>query len=166
MSISFIRIDDRVLHGQTVTRWLGTKPCKGILIVDNNIANDPFQVKIFKNAAPTGIKVGIYDEKEGANRIAKAMQVENGYFLICKTPRTLVNLMRAGVDFGKTVNVGPMSARANTITVSRNCSLTEDEVEAFAELDAAGIEIQFQLIPDNSAAAWKSIKAKIESKKG
>lgn len=165
MSLTLVRIDDRVLHGQTLTRWLGTRPCKGILIVDDGIVKDEFQCKIFKNAAPTGVKVGIYGEEEGAKRIGKAMEVDNGYFLICKSPRTLVNLAKLGVDFGKTVNVGPMSARANTVTVGRNCSLTPDEIEAFGELDALGVDVQFQLIPDNPVTGWKSIKGKIENKK-
>lgn len=165
MSVTLVRIDDRVLHGQTVTRWLGTRPCKGILIVDTGIANDEFQTKIFKNAAPTGVKVGVFDETEGAKRIKKAMEVKNGYFLICKSPRTLINLLGKGVDFGKTVNVGPMSARANTLTVGRNCSLTDDEIKAFEELEQAGITVEFQLIPDNSITSWESIKEKIEKEK-
>ena len=163
MSVTLVRIDDRVLHGQTVTRWLGTRPCKGILIVDDVIVNDEFQKRIFKNAAPAGIKVGIYGEEEGAKKIAKAMEVESGYFLICKTPRTLVDLKKKGVDFGKIVNVGPMSPRTGTTTVGRNCSLTEDEVKAFQELEDLGIEVQFQLIPDNPITSWKSIKSKIEN---
>ena len=162
MSVTLIRIDDRVLHGQTVTRWVGTRPCKGILIVDNEIANDPFQTKIFKNAAPTGIKVGVFDEEEGAKRITKANSVANGYFVIVKSPRTLVNLLEAGVDLGKKVNVGPMSARANTTVVGRNCALTEDEAEPFEELTQKGIEVEFQLIPDASPTLWNSIKEKLK----
>lgn len=164
MSITLVRIDDRVLHGQTVTRWLGTRPCKGILIVDDGVARDEFQTKIFKNAAPTGVKVGVFGEEEGGKRITKAMSVKNGYFVICKSPRTLVNLLNAGVDFGKNVNVGPMSARANTVVVGRNCALTRDEAEAFEELEQRGITVEFQLIPDNSVTPWKSIKEKMNKK--
>lgn len=164
MSVTLVRIDDRVLHGQTVTRWLGTRPCKGILIVDDGVAKDEFQTKIFKNAAPAGIKVGVYDEEEGGKRITKAMSVDNGYFVICKSPRTLVHLLDAGVDFGKKVNVGPMSARANTISAGRNCALTEDEAAAFEELEQRGIKVEFQLIPDHTATPWKSVKEKLNKK--
>ena len=161
MSISFVRIDDRVLHGQIVTRWSKLKPCKGILIIDDVIVNDPFQKKIFLNSAPNGVKVGIYDVKEGKEKIEKAQTVSNGYFVICKSPRTLVNLKKIGADFGDKINVGPMSARSNTLTVGRNCSLTEDEITAFEELANMGILVEFQLIPDEAPTSWETIKNKI-----
>lgn len=165
MPISFVRIDDRVLHGQIVTRWSKLKPCKGILIVDDNIVNDKFQKKIFLNSAPAGIKVGIFSVQEGKDRIAKAQSVANGYFLICKTPRTLVDLKKIGADFGEIVNVGPMSSRPNALTVGRNCSVTDDEILAFQELSDMGITLEFQLIPDNSAISWSTIKDKIDKLK-
>ena len=165
MSISFVRIDDRVLHGQIVTRWSKLKPCKGILIIDDIIVNDSFQKKIFLNSAPAGVKVGIYSVEEGKERIAKAQSVVNGYFVICKTPRTLVNLKKIGADFGDKVNVGPMSARPNTLTVGRNCSLTDDEILAFQELSDMGISVEFQLIPDETPTSWSTIKNKIDKLK-
>lgn len=162
MTVSFVRIDDRVLHGQIVTRWSKAKPCKGILIVDNEIANDKFQKQIYSSAAPVGIKVGIFDELEGSKRVKRAMEVTNPYFLICKSPRTLVNLINMGVNFGEAINVGPMSARADTLTVGRNCSLTDDEIAAFRELSDLGKKVEFQLIPDNTATSWKVINEKVE----
>lgn len=161
MSVSFVRIDDRVLHGQIVTRWTKTKPCKGIVIVDETIANDKFQKQIFLSAAPEGIKVGIFGLEEGAKRIKRAMEVTNPYFLICKSPRTLVNILDAGTDFGDSINVGPMSSRADTITIGKNCSLTSDEITAFSELVKRGKNIEFQLIPDYTAVSWDTMKAKI-----
>ena len=29
MVVTFVRIDDRMIHGQTVTRWAKEKPCDG-----------------------------------------------------------------------------------------------------------------------------------------
>ena len=31
MVVSFVRIDDRMIHGQTVTRWAKEKPCWKLL---------------------------------------------------------------------------------------------------------------------------------------
>lgn len=161
MPITFTRIDDRLLHGQIVTRWSKLLDCKGILIIDDKVAEDPFQKKIFLNSAPAGVKVGVYTVQVGAEKINKAQTVKNGYFVICKSPRTLVNLINAGADFGKRINVGPMSPRENTITVGRNCCLTDDEIKAFQELEDLGIKVEFQLIPDNAPTGWSTIKDKI-----
>lgn len=161
MSISLVRIDDRLLHGQIVTRWSKLLACKGILIVDDKAANDSFQTKIFLNSAPAGVKVGVYTVAVGAEKINKAQTVANGYFVICRTPRTLVDLKKAGANFGDAINVGPMSPRENTITVGRNCCLSDDEIAAFEELEEMEIKVDFQLIPDNAPTNWASIKEKI-----
>ena len=39
MSVSFIRIDDRMIHGQTCTRWAREYPCDGLVAVNDKAAN-------------------------------------------------------------------------------------------------------------------------------
>ena len=36
--ISFIRIDDRMIHGQTCTRWSLEYPCTGLIAVNDKAA--------------------------------------------------------------------------------------------------------------------------------
>ena len=38
MSVSFLRIDDRMIHGQTVTRWSLEYPCDGLIAVNDKAA--------------------------------------------------------------------------------------------------------------------------------
>ena len=40
MSVSFIRIDDRMIHGQTCTRWAREYPCDGLVAVNDKAANN------------------------------------------------------------------------------------------------------------------------------
>ena len=35
MTVSFVRIDDRMIHGQTVTRWAKEYPCDGLIAVND-----------------------------------------------------------------------------------------------------------------------------------
>ncbi len=63
MTISLARIDDRVIHGQTMTRWSKKYPIQGILVVSDDIANDEMRKKILK-AAAADIKLGIYSVEQ------------------------------------------------------------------------------------------------------
>ena len=38
MAISFVRVDDRVIHGQIVTAWARQFDCDGIIAVDDKIS--------------------------------------------------------------------------------------------------------------------------------
>ena len=52
MSISFIRVDDRMIHGQTVTRWAIEYPCDGLIAVNTPAASNDVLKAAYKNAAP------------------------------------------------------------------------------------------------------------------
>lgn len=45
MTITLARIDDRVIHGQTTTRWTKARSVQGILVVGNDIAQDDLRKK-------------------------------------------------------------------------------------------------------------------------
>ncbi len=48
MAISFIRIDDRIIHGQVVTRWMSERVCDGVIAVDDRSANNSTLSKALK----------------------------------------------------------------------------------------------------------------------
>ena len=51
MSISFIRVDDRMIHGQTCTRWALEYPCDGLIAVNDKAAKTPVLKAAYKNAS-------------------------------------------------------------------------------------------------------------------
>lgn len=53
MAISFVRIDDRVIHGQLVTRWAKELPCDGIVAIDDEVAADPLLSSVMKGRCKT-----------------------------------------------------------------------------------------------------------------
>lgn len=59
MTITLARIDDRVIHGQTTTRWTKARSVQGILVVGDDIAKDDLRKKVLK-AAAGNLKLGIY----------------------------------------------------------------------------------------------------------
>ncbi|MDU5459908.1 MAG: PTS sugar transporter subunit IIB, partial [Streptococcus mitis] len=50
MTVSFVRIDDRMIHGQTVTRWAKEYPCDGLIAVNNAAAGNKVLIQAYKGA--------------------------------------------------------------------------------------------------------------------
>ena len=50
MTISFVRIDDRMIHGQTVTRWAKEYPCDGLIAVNDAAAGNAVLKQAYKDA--------------------------------------------------------------------------------------------------------------------
>ena len=50
MSVTFVRIDDRMIHGQTVTRWAKEYPCDGLVAVNDAAASNKVLKQAYKAA--------------------------------------------------------------------------------------------------------------------
>lgn len=161
MSISFVRIDDRVIHGQIVVVWSKIRPCDGIIAIDDDIAKDKVLSMVYKNAAPVGLKAAVLSVDEAIKKLEQAQASKKRYFIIAKTPITLARLVENGIKLGvDLINVGPMSPREKTITVGSNASVTPAEAKAFDILVNAGYSVEFQLVPEKKAYTWESVRDK------
>ncbi|MFL2061820.1 PTS system mannose/fructose/N-acetylgalactosamine-transporter subunit IIB [Marinilactibacillus psychrotolerans] len=161
MAISFMRIDDRIIHGQVVTRWMSERDCDGVVAVDDAAASNPVLSKVLKTAVPQPLKAFVMTVDRTALKWKEITESKKKYFLIVKTPETLVKLYDEGADFIKEyhkLNVGPMSAREDAQKIGPNVSVTKEEIAAFDRLDQLGVEIEFKLVPDSKGYLWKDIK--------
>ena len=108
MSISFIRVDDRMIHGQTCTRWALEYPCDGLIAVNDKAATTPVLKAAYKNASDKKTFVWTLDEWRA--KCGKVLASKDRYFLITKNPLDMAEIL---VNFGfvpgdvKTVIVGP-----------------------------------------------------------
>lgn len=164
MTITLARIDDRVIHGQTMTRWSKERPIDGFLIVGDSIVNDNLRKKVLK-AAAGNLKIGIFSTADGPDKIKMGMESNKNFFLISNTPQTFAELVKNGADFGKELNVGPMNTREGAFVVGRTLALDQEDFDAFEYLNDHGITISFQLIPGEDQKDWSEVKAKFISMK-
>ncbi len=45
MAITLARVDDRIIHGQTTTRWSRVVPVQGILVISDDVVKDELRKK-------------------------------------------------------------------------------------------------------------------------
>lgn len=162
MSISIVRVDDRVIHGQTMTRWTKAHPVDGILVVGDNIAHDELRRKVLK-AAANDLKVGIYTTSEAPDKIKKGIESKKKFFLISDSPQTFSKLVDMQVNFGKILNVGPMNTRDGTKVLGRTVAIDQNDYDAFENITKHGVDVQFQLLPDDEVKHWNVMKQKFDA---
>ncbi len=97
MAISFVRIDDRVIHGQLMTRWAKELPCDGIVAIDDAVAADPLLSQVMKGAV-TDVKVWLFDTETAVSKLPKVIASDKKYFVIAKSPVTLRRISEAGIS--------------------------------------------------------------------
>lgn len=158
MSISFVRVDDRMIHGQTCTRWALEYPCDGLVAVNDKAANTPVLKAAYKNAS--GKKTFVWTVDEFVEKCQKVLESKDRYFLITKDPIDMAKiLVEKGFDPGvKTVIIGPCNDRPGAVKLGNNQSITQPEAEALESIAKAGYEVEFALIKEEAIGNWKKFR--------
>lgn len=156
MAFAFSRVDDRAIHGQTVTMWSKVFPNKGILLVDDEIATNPTMRQIYKNAA-VGMEVFIYTVENALVKAKQAGESANNYILIARSPIVFEKLHKGGVNIGSKLILGPVSQGEDRKLLAQFTALNEIEIAACNYLSDQGIEVVFQNIPTTQPVNWKSL---------
>lgn len=160
MSVSFIRVDDRMIHGQTCTRWAKEFPCDGLIAVNDKAAANP----VLKNAykAASGKKTFVWTVEDFIKKADKVLNSDTRYFLITKNPVDMEKiLVGAGIKTGvDTVVIGPCNDRAGATKLGNNQSITQEEADALESLSKNGYSVKFALLPDVSIGTWQDFKSK------
>jgi len=160
MAISFIRVDDRVVHGQITVRWSVEYPCDGLIAVNDSIAKNPVLVKTFKSAISKPVHIMSHDDFLAKS--SKIIESKKNWFLITKEPVMLARLLvddKLPVE-GMRVVVGPQNDRPGSINIGKNQAIMPEEAEAYEKIHQAGYEILFALIPDVKSGYWKDLRSK------
>ncbi len=109
------------------------------------------------------MKLGVYTTEQAVESIPKGKNSNKDFFLISNSPQTFAKIVELGVDFGKKLNVGPMNTREGAKVLGRTVAIDQKDYDAFEYMDQQGIEIGFQLLPDDEAKPWKIMKEKYDA---
>lgn len=162
MSISFVRIDDRIIHGLITLRWGKEIPCDGIIAVNDKAASNPILKEAYKAAAQDK-KTFVWTMDHFYQVKGRVLDSKTKYFLITKNPLDMKKIL---VDWKfvpsevKVINVGPGNDREGAIKLGDNQSFTHEEANSFEEIEKAGYKVDFALLPDQRIGSWKHFKSR------
>ena len=74
MAFVFTRVDDRAIHGQTVTLWSKIYQNSGILLIDDEISNDPMMRRILQKCCCRSQCVYLYCRRSASKSEAGRSQ--------------------------------------------------------------------------------------------
>ena len=135
MTISFVRIDDRMIHGQTVTRWAKEYPWDGLIAVNDAAAGNAVLKQAYKAASDK--KTFVWTKEAFKEKSQKVLDSDSRYFLITKNPIDMKEIL---VDQGfvpadvKEIIVGPANDRPGATKLGNNQSITQEEAGVISSL--------------------------------
>lgn len=146
-NVVLARVDDRLIHGEVVTAWTPNSKANKIMIVDDEVAEDTFNVRVVKALAPVGTKVIVYTVDKAAEKLMVPGVDGERIMILTKSPSSYARLIRAGVPI-KEVNLGGAGIRGERQPFINNVALSPQEVLDCEEMKNAGVRVYYQLVPE------------------
>lgn len=164
ITISAVRIDGRLIHGQVANLWTTKLGVTRIMVIDDKVAASDIEKSGLKLARPAGIDLSVLSEKVAADHIKRGGYDSQKVFIVVKRPQVLLDLVNDGVKL-ETINVGNMSQTDETTQITNSINVVQDDVDAFKALHEKGIKITQQMVPGDQANDFMAILKKFDTKK-
>ncbi|MBX4181182.1 PTS mannose transporter subunit IIAB [Sodalis sp. CWE] len=160
MNIVLVRIDDRLIHGQVVTRWAKESNVKRIIVVNNEIALDLLRSNLIKQASPLDIKAHVVSIEKAIRVYENPKYANERIMFLFTKPEDVLHFIEGGVTINS-INIGGMAFYQGKIQINNAISVNEKDIEAFKKLDALGIELEVRKVPSDSPLKLMDLIKKI-----
>ncbi|WP_051321574.1 PTS sugar transporter subunit IIB [Chrysiogenes arsenatis] len=138
---SFIRVDERLIHGQVVHGWLRYLKVKAIVVVDREVALDKLRQQIYQCAVPRHITVHFVRPEECGGLLDEG---EATLFLFKSIDQMAAAIAAHEVE---TINVGCVQKTASRTHSFDAISISDAELAQLTNMKNAGMVITFQQVP-------------------
>lgn len=158
----YIRIDDRLIHGQIVTAWCQALDIKKILAVDDTLAQNEMMKSIMTMGVPEVYRPQIVSTEEAIVFLRQG-DLKNNVLLLTRFARNLQSFLPV-LPVAEFINIGNCSKQTEEKYgfrghgVGNVLSFTEEDFQALEALAQKGQKVIFQQMPKDKALDWQAIK--------
>ena len=164
--ITALRVDDRLIHGQVAMTWTKQLSVQGIVVANDEAANDNTQKMALKMAVPGGIKSLIKPVDEAIRILNNPKASRIRILVLTRTVKDALKIRQSVGEIGF-LNVGN-TGRFDGIDVSEKLvltptiMLTKAEQQALKELVALDPKACMQQVPNDEQKLVKDILDKLD----
>lgn len=149
MEVGFVRIDDRLIHGQIVTVWSKEYDCNRIIACSDEVAADPLRKQLLLQVQVNNIKTYVIPIKKAIEAYNDTKYRSFKTLFLFTTPRDVLRMIEGGVNI-KSVNVGGMCYKTGRMQITGAISLSKEEIEDFKRLNELGVELEIRQVAKDS----------------
>lgn len=154
--INLARVDDRLIHGQVMTKWTKGFGTNSVYVVDNATAADDFMKDIYVSTNSTGgLSIKVYSATEVAEEWKKNQFGDDKVVIVFKYIKEVQEALDAGLEL-KSLNIGGVSKKPNTEFVIPTVAIGDEERALLKAIHDSGIAVFFQTVPDSRKVEYNS----------
>ncbi len=142
----WIRVDNRLVHGQVIETWLPYTNANHLLVVNDDLAADFMRQTIISLAVPSRIKLQFLKVEQIGAALASLPKDSNVLVLVADC-HDAVRLLDSGVIFS-TLNIGNLHYGPGKRQVCSHVALSEEDEECLLQLQARCVKLDFRCVPN------------------
>ncbi|WP_256864853.1 PTS system mannose/fructose/N-acetylgalactosamine-transporter subunit IIB [Salmonella enterica] len=133
-TVSLLRIDDRLIHGQVMTGWVKHINATKIIIIDDELVHDDFMISVLEMAVPNHMTLNIFNVAQAIDVLSNVKDdgEDDKIIILVKSPIPVLALLQGGVNFEELI-VGGMGVNEKRSRLYRNLAASDVERAAFRD---------------------------------
>ena len=143
----WVRIDNRLVHGQIIETWLPYTKARTIIVVNDELAADSLRQEIVKLAIPqevdiifSSIEDSLFYVKKRLNRLEESLFI---LFAACEDARLAYE---KGLDFDF-LNLGNLHYGPGKKQVCAHIALSQEDISCLKFFSRNGVKLDFRCVP-------------------
>ena len=144
--VVFVRIDDRLIHGQVVEGWVNFLKATGIFVADDGVASNALQRSIMEVAVPRGLKVSIGRVEEICEQARMSESAAERFILLFSNPSSVLQALKLGLSC-RELNIGGMHSSPGKRKLIDILAVGDEDLRALREIAATGVKVTVQAVP-------------------
>ncbi len=146
MSLSLVRLDDRLVHGQVVVGWGQALGANLIVLVDDLVRSSEWEREVYTMGVLPGMDIEFASLDEAIAKVPKWIASDRRVILLAGDVDTMVRLCEARPDIKK-VNIGGIHHRPGRVQRKSYVFASDEEVERLRQLTERGVDVYAQDVP-------------------
>ena len=148
--IKMVRVDHRLLHGQVAFTWIKSVGADCILIANDAVAANDLRMAALRMAKPEGCKLVMKSIDDSVKALNSGVTDKYNLFIITETIADVARLANA-VDGIKEITLGGVKVEEGKKQISKAVFVSDEECDTIRDLEARGIHMYVQMVPDEPA---------------
>lgn len=161
--INMLRIDERLIHGQTAVVWSKVLKISHIMVANDDVANNETQQVTMKMAVPDNLKFICRGVDESISILKDPRAAKFDLFVVVQNFSDALKIAQAVKNQIKLINVGnygllPINQHGNKQEkIATAVEVDKRDLEEIRQLADLGITFEAQLTPDSQTKNFRKI---------
>lgn len=160
MSKTYIRIDDRLIHGQIAVAWAQTLSIGEIIAIDDQTANNKMLQQIMLMGVSKNYHPSIISFAESQNVLSQNVDVNR--LVIVRRPELLEQVIPyiQNLEMVYLGNIQKTSDSKYNLSSGAGGVLffSQNDIDVINRLDEKGIKFILQMVPSSGTRTWEQAK--------